>query len=378
MTRRQGTSPTLPRLLVVDDEERAVELLVRTLRKKAQVVTAASGEEAWDRFQEGEFAMILSDQRMPGLTGVDLLSRVAEVDETVGRILLTGYSDLEATVEAINRGRVHAYLHKPCSPPDLIATFQGVLDRVTLARDNARLLACLQDAEAEVHASERLAAIGKMTAMVTHDLRSPMTSLRGAQHRLEELAAESGLEGLVEVRDVIAAETDFMERMCNELLEVARLSEPSRPRRPAPLDEIVSLAIGPLLEPASHQGVDVELHLEADVELELDEDALRRALANLVQNALEAMPEGGSLRVETARDELAAWLRISDNGAGIPDEIAGRLFEPFVTSGKPGGTGLGLAIVHKVILDHGGSIEVAKPEGGGSAFTLRLPLEAAP
>ncbi len=378
MTKRSDRAPTLPRVLVVDDEARAVELLVRTLRKKAQVVTAASGEEAWDLFQRDEFAMVLSDQRMPGLTGVDLLGRVAEADETVGRILLTGYSDLEATVEAINRGRVHAYLHKPCSPPDLIATFQGVLDRVSLARENARLLDSLQGATAALHASERLAAIGQMTAMVTHDLRSPITALRSAQHELSELAAESGVEGLHDVRNMIAAEIDFMERMCNKLLEVTRASGPSRSRQRAPLDETVSLALSPLLETAAHQGVEVELRLESGVELELDEDALRRALVNLVSNALEAMPAGGLLRVETARDELAAWLRVSDNGPGIPEEISERLFEPFVTSGKPGGTGLGLAIVHKVILDHSGTIEVTKPEGGGSAFTLRLPLGSEP
>ena len=106
-------------------------------------------------------------------------------------------------------------------------------------------------------------------------------------------------------------------------------------------------------------------------------DGLQRALRNLATNALEAMPDGGTLLIETTRDpgnERFAIVRVADTGSGIPDEIADRLFEPFVTCGKRGGTGLGLAIVRKLVDDHDGSIEVSKAEGGGTAFTLRLPL----
>jgi signal transduction histidine kinase len=120
--------------------------------------------------------------------------------------------------------------------------------------------------------------------------------------------------------------------------------------------------------------VEVQLQLESGVELEVDEDGLRRALSNLVLNALQAMPEGGFLHVETAVEGEQGVVRIRDTGVGIPDDIIDHLFEPFVTSGRQGGTGLGLAIVQKVVHDHQGAVEVGKPEGGGTIFTLRLPL----
>ena len=87
-----------PRILVVDDEPRAVELLVRTLRKEARVDAADSAASAWERFQTVDYDLVISDQRMPGMSGIDLLSRVAEHDDHVGRVLLTGYSDLEVTI----------------------------------------------------------------------------------------------------------------------------------------------------------------------------------------------------------------------------------------------------------------------------------------
>ncbi len=129
----------LPKILVVDDEPRTLEPLTRSLRGQAQISTATSGEEALELFSAGRFLLVISDQRMPGIAGVDLLGRMAEIDDSTGRILLTGYADLDATVGAINRGRVHAYLHKPCSPPELISTVKAVTDRVKLARENLRL-----------------------------------------------------------------------------------------------------------------------------------------------------------------------------------------------------------------------------------------------
>ncbi len=383
-------SPT-PAVLVVDDEPRALELLARTLRKQASVTTAESGDEAWETFERGSFALVISDQRMPGMSGVDLLGRVADRDETVGRILLTGYSDLEATVGAINRGRVHAYLHKPCAPPDLQTTVKGVLDRVELARENIRLLAelrtrnqeladtlaSLEEEKARSLAAERLAAIGRTTAMIVHDLRGPLTVLGSLRGEISEAARSGETSGLDDVAAELDVEVVGLTRMCEKLLETTRATG----RRPGSgsgeIDGIVESALAALGESAGRDGVALEMDLRSGADLPVDEEGLRRALRNLATNAIEAMPEGGKLRVESFCEGDDVVLRVTDSGVGIPDEIADRLFEPFVTAGKPKGTGLGLAVVQKVVHDHQGTIELSKPEGGGSAFTMRLPFRIA-
>ncbi len=132
------------RVLAVDDEIRGVELVARILRRTARVTTAASGDEAWDLCRSEPFDLVISDQRMPGVSGVELLARVAEAFPCTGRILLTGYAETVDAVEAINRARVHAYLNKPCSPDHLLLTVRAVLDRVAVERENARLAARLR------------------------------------------------------------------------------------------------------------------------------------------------------------------------------------------------------------------------------------------
>jgi signal transduction histidine kinase len=106
----------------------------------------------------------------------------------------------------------------------------------------------------------------------------------------------------------------------------------------------------------------------------VDEDHLRRALTNLACNAIEAMPEGGLLRIESGRDGDSAWISVVDDGPGVPEAIRDRLFEPFVSEGKRNGTGLGLAVVKQVAEQHGGEVRYGKADGGGAGFHLRLPL----
>lgn len=378
-------------ILVVDDEPRALELVVRTLRKMGRVVTAPSADVAREMLATDRFDLVISDQRMPGMSGVDLLSFAAEQNESCGRILLTGYADLEATVEAINRGRVHAYLHKPCSADELRSVAQGTLGRVRLTQENARLVAVvteqndrlheaiseLESAQRRLVASERLAAIGQMIAVIVHDLRTPISVVRSAGGETSRIGRELDHAEIAELGGDVVTESDRMQQICADLLQVTRVSEGRGSPVETDLDPFIADALAHLVEVASLQAVKVELDLQAGVTLLIDADRMRRALRNLAQNAIEAMPSGGVLRVESRQCDGAVQLAVIDSGDGIPVELGDRIFEPFVTAGKSAGSGLGLAIVRKVVEDHGGAISIAKPEGGGTAFHLTLPLAAA-
>ncbi len=116
-----------PRVLVVDDEPQAVDLVALALRRWAEVERAESGDEAWEKLQARPFDLVISDQRMPGMDGLELLGRIAARGVRIGRVLLTAYSEIPETIHAINEGRIHAYLNKPCEPGEVRATARSVL-----------------------------------------------------------------------------------------------------------------------------------------------------------------------------------------------------------------------------------------------------------
>ncbi len=381
-----------PRILVVDDEPRSVELMVRTLRRLGEVEAFTSADEAWARAQASPPDLVISDQRMPGMNGVELLAHVASLGVPIARVLITGYADIHATIDAINAGRIHAYVNKPWSPDQLVQMASALLDRVRLEHENNRLLATLATRNAELEAAlgsaheaqsrllaaERLAAVGQMVAMIVHDIRGPLTVVRSAT---EELAREAGSLPADEIRALASGALDESERimrMCSELLDATRATQDRSERSPCEIDEWAADVLATLAETAARDGILIETRLDSGVTLWVDVERLRRALLNLLYNAFEAMPDGGVVRVETIREGDLVSLRVADSGPGIPESIRAQLFEPFVTAGKVGGTGLGLAVVRKIVEDHGGSVSVEKAEGGGSLFELRLPITPAP
>jgi len=147
------------RILVVDDEPRGAELMARSLRKFGTVERAESAEDAWELIQESRFDLVISDQRMPSMSGVELLTRVAERDDSVGRILITAYSDLKAATDAINRGRVHAYLAKPCLPDQLRDCASAILKRTRSSRETGRLLNELKEQNMKLKEAVRVASV---------------------------------------------------------------------------------------------------------------------------------------------------------------------------------------------------------------------------
>lgn len=375
-------------ILIVDDEKRALELLRRTLRKTGDVDYAASGEEAIEKLDGKFYDLVISDQNMPGLKGVDVLSVAAERSETCGRILLTGYSDLEATVAAINRGRVHAYLHKPCSPDDLLMVVGNVLKRVSLSQENLRLLSVvteqneklkemlveLEQAQAAVLSSERLAAIGEMIAMVVHDLRTPISVVQAAGAEVIAEAEQNKLEDVITLGRDVVAEADRMRRLCEDLLSVTHATDGDISLSSAPIDAAVEKCLRCLRPESLPRNIAIETDLRAPCEVELDPDRFRRLLENLIYNALEAVSEGGTVWVATRLDQGCAVLTVSDDGPGVPPELQDVVFEPFKTGGRPGATGLGLAIARKVAEDHRGSIALLSSDTGGAKFEVRLPV----
>jgi two-component system NtrC family sensor kinase len=236
----------------------------------------------------------------------------------------------------------------------------------------------LAGAQALALSNERLAAIGKMAAHVTHEIRNPLSAMGLNIEMLEEeLAQENGSER-AEVKNLLAAihrEVQRLEHLSEEYLRVARLPQPRMEAEDlaSAVREIVEFAT-PEIENA---GCNVTLHVAASLPLTLfDEAQLRQALLNLLRNAREAMPGGGPIEVSVSAEGMSVVLNVDDQGIGVPEDIRARVFDPFFST-KGEGTGLGLAITRHIVEAHGGTVTCESRVDGGTRFRIALPIAPA-
>jgi len=213
---------------------------------------------------------------------------------------------------------------------------------------------------------ERLTALGEMSAGIAHELRNPMAVISGY---LNLLSKKMGPEHQNIIRD-ITNEVSGMNRIIGDLLTFARPASLNRVK--VNISEMLENCLAAALQATGADSrITTDLKLDG-VETDVDEVLMKQAFTNLIQNAIEAMPDGGTLTIETEK-KRDLKISIRDTGIGIPPENIKKIFLPFYTT-KEKGTGLGLALVHKIVLSHGGRIAVESSEGKGTAFRVILPL----
>lgn len=230
----------------------------------------------------------------------------------------------------------------------------------------------IRELKKEIERSRRLASVGRLAAGVAHEIRNPLSSIKGFATYFRERYRD--VEEDRRTADIMIQEVDRLNRVIGQLLDFARPMAVEK--RPVALDTLIRHAVKMVEGRAREQGVSIETHLSPDlVEVSLDLDRMAQVLLNLFLNALEAMPQGGTLRVDGApdRERNRALIKVSDTGTGIAPEDLAHIFDPYFTT-KSTGTGLGLAIVHKIVESHGGEISVESASGQGTTVSLHVPL----
>lgn len=229
----------------------------------------------------------------------------------------------------------------------------------------------IRDLQERVRRSERLASLGRLAAGVAHEIRNPLSSIRGFAQFFQNRF--KGQEKEQEYAAVMVREVDRLNRVITELLDFARPKEPHRESHN--LQEILEQTLKVLEPELAGRNIGVEKKLDASLPRILaDRDQLSQAFLNLMLNALESMEGEGKLRISLESEGASALtISIADTGKGIPPEDLERVFEPFFST-KRKGTGLGLAIVHQIVENHKGEIRVESREGEGTTFRITLPI----
>ena len=381
-----------PGLLVVDDEPEVLRSLFDLFRLDYRVLTATRGAEALGVLREEEVSVVMSDQRMPEMTGVEFLSRARAIRPEATRLLITGYADLKAVIDAINEGHVFRYVAKPWDPEELGTVIRQAVEHHDLILEKQRLIEELRAANVRLEEANRMKS--NFIEVASHELNTPVTIVLGMAE-LWKLShgGQADDPSNTWIDRIIAAGrrlASTVERMV-KLLHADRLA-PTLEARPVELEPLVRTVVEdaqPYLD-ARHQGV--ELAVDPGLgSAEVDRDKVADALSNLLNNAIKFTPDGGTIRVDAGPDgtDFVAF-EVSDQGRGIEARECELVFEPFFTGfdtmhhssgdfqfGKRG-IGLGLSLVRTFVRMHGGTVSCSSEPGRGSTFRIRLPRSPLP
>jgi signal transduction histidine kinase len=388
----------VPHILIVDDEVSVLLTIQGILELDGYAVSAtSSGDHALELIGTQHFDVVLTDLRLDGMEGIDLLREVRRQSPDTASIMLTGYASLDSAVAALREG-AYDYLFKPCDVLEMRTTVARAVERSRLAaqlRDRIRDLEQANETirqlnlglesrveRATVELREQITLRDEFMAAVSHDLKSPLTFIKGmANLRRRRATLNPETEPLLEALDQIESSAGRMALQLDELVDASRL-QAGRPLelRRGPTD-LIALANNAVAE---HQHM-TDRHVLRIVTT-LDElvgnwDAIRlgRVLDNLLDNALKFSPRGGAVQVSIDVERDSAVLAVSDFGEGIPESDLPHVFERFRrgrnVEGRIPGSGIGLAGVQQIVELHQGSIGVQSQVGQGSTFTLRLPLD---
>lgn len=402
-------------ILIVDDEPNILKSLKRLLRKKGySVILSEKPEEALQIVRKGGISIIISDHRMPGMTGVEFLQKARQIVPDVPRILLTGYADKSSAIDAINKGGVYRYLEKPWLDDELVAVIKSALlqrsarrrlDQIassmggndhTTGLLKTDLLTTLEAmAEKDDKIKKLSQAKDEFLGIASHELRTPLQLITNGVELLKE---ETDPELRGRFLSIIDAGTQRITRVVGEIFEVARKEGEFNAPKVGQFDvrEMLEEMSDNLRPFAEKRRQNISLSIPDDpLPFRGDREMIRDAVMSLVNNAIRFTPDGGKIEISTGNKGGEQVIAVSDSGIGVPQDEQDKIFDKFYVVGEgkrngawemdfmAGSIGLGLSIVRSVAEKHGGRVEVESPviemETGehseGSRFSIIIPAD---
>lgn len=352
------------KILYLDDEINNLNAFKATFRRNYEIYTAISSQEAKQILKDIEVQIIIADQRMPGMTGVEFYNSVKEIYPDPIRILLTGYTDIEALIDSINKGEIYRFIKKPWDEFELQNAIQNAFEIFSARQLIKEKIAMLEKSNDE---------LSRFIYSASHDLRSPLMSVLGIINLAKLDNSITDPQGYMNMIEESIIRLDVFIQNIIEYYKNSRL-EP----------EIDTIEFNSLIQDSVNQGRHQNSSIKFDIQVNQpnpfrgDSFRIGIILNNLISNAIKYQkPEekNQTVAITALVDPHRALLTIQDNGIGILNEHLNNIFKMFFrtnNSNKPG-TGIGLYIVKEALTRIGGTISVTSELGKGTKFEIHIP-----
>lgn len=387
------TTHEVPYILIVDDDIALLEALPQALAIRltaVQVDTSDSALDALKQIEENDYDAIVSDIKMPGMDGLALLAKIQKLRPETPTLLITGHGEHDLAVQAL-RGGAYDFIQKPIDRDYLIAALNRAIQTRRLRRQVAEHQRAL-----ELHALslERIVenrtrelveantSKDKFLSMIAHELKTPITTLKGRTQLLQRRAEREGLDEVVHLglKD-IERSINRLQVLVNDLLDASLMQTNMFVIHRRRCD-LVELCRHILDDYTAGSGPALRFEAPGDpIEAEVDADRIGQVLLNLLSNAHKYSPKRFPITVTLQQVGFEAIISVRDMGVGIPPEDLKHIFDQYyrvpevdAQSGSRKGLGLGLYIAQKLVERHAGRIDVQSAPGEGSVFSVILPL----
>jgi signal transduction histidine kinase len=370
-------------ILLVDDEPGILKVLGISLADRGyRVLTAENGEDALRIFRDARPDLVLTDIKMPGMDGIELLKRMKEESPDAEVIMITGHGEMELAIQSLKYD-ASDFITKPIHDEALDIALRRAAEKLSYKKQlkeyTENLETLVEEKTRKLLEAERLAAVGQTVAGLAHAIKNITSGLTGGMFVLEKGVELDNKSYLNQGWQMIKGNVEKVKGVAVDLLNYAKEREPEYqlcdPNLPA--REVCDL----MVSRAGDVGVSLKTNLAQDLpEAWFDPEGIHRVLLNLVTNAIDACTDiscsSRERQVTLRTSKPKGWAveyEVSDNGCGMDEETKQKVFQIFFSTKGSKGTGLGLMIAKKIVDEHGGVIFLSSEKGKGAAFTARLP-----
>ncbi|HVU08867.1 MAG TPA: hybrid sensor histidine kinase/response regulator [Verrucomicrobiae bacterium] len=377
-------------VLYVDDEEKSLTNFTRAFGDQFRIFTAASAVDGLKLFEKhaDEIGLLMTDQRMPGETGVWLLERARQFRPRVLRILVTAYADVESAIAAVNSGAIYKYVTKPWDPPQLLMTLRQGLEFFMVQTERDQLLLEKMSVLRNMMIADRVVSLGLLAAGLSHHIRNSLVAVKtfldlAPLKMAEEKAALNDLRNPDFWKDYhqnVQSQIGKINDLLKDLWAASESNPATQFADEVKLSEAVNATLDLLKNELAARKIEIENKIpESLPPLHVSKLKFYRLFELLFQDELSTLPSGSkiSLSAELKNDSSKPEIvvQITDNGPGLPQDALRVVCDPFVVQGSVASEyGIRLMACFFIIHHHGGKIEAKSQPGRGTTFTIRLPL----
>lgn len=348
---------TKPKVLYVDDAKEHIILFTHALKEDYEIFTASSGEEGMNIMRKENISVVISDQRMPGMSGNEMLEKVADGYPDVLRFLISGYTDYRAIVDGVNRGQIQGYFHKPIEPEEVRLAISKGLEIVNLRKRNKEILQELERVNAALRNADRNTTF--FLQILSKELSSPLNEVRATVQVFKNKSLPEDLKNLVNLLDRNVSKFELLSTLANQIA-LLKVTDGKLKLEKTNTREVLEFFLTEISEKLKKKSVKIELVEETPtLQFHGDFGLVISCLVNIMDNALDHTPDEGIITIKSGKVEGMICFEVMDGGKDYSDEHTRSISDFFSTTKDQLNLDINLGLVlAKQIMDvHHGKVE---------------------